>query len=214
MYARVTTVLSMPKYVTALLSKLRSQAGFTMIELLIVISILGFLAVAVLAAINPIEQINRGRDTSSRSDAEQLLSAIDRYYAFNGFYPWQTGAGDTPNKALDWVSFSGGTVADANTCVITDKLSQSSDPNCAGSDELKTTFVNRVTDSTYNPLFIYNNGAQGDSTYVCFVPMSKAFLTEATDRCVDENGSGLPSDIATDVKATICADGAVYTCLP
>ncbi len=204
----------MPKFAATLLKKLRSQAGFTMIELLIVISILGFLAVAVLAAINPIEQINRGRDTSSRSDAEQLLSAIDRYYAFNGFYPWQTGAGDNANKAMDWVSFSGGTVADANTCVVTDKLSQSTDPNCSGSDELKTTFVNRVTDSTYNPLFIYNKGEQGDSTYVCFEPKSKAFLKDATDRCVDANGSGLPSDIAGGVKTTICTDGAVFSCLP
>ncbi len=204
----------MPKIVSALLSKLRSQAGFTMIELLIVISILGFLAVAVLAAINPIEQINRGRDTSSRSDAEQLLSAIDRYYAFNGFYPWQTGAGDTGNKALDWTSFSGATIADANDCLVTDKLSQSADANCAGSDELKTTFVNRVTDSTYNPLMIYNRGTQGDSTYVCFEPKSKAFLEDATKRCVDANGSGLPSDLSSGTKQTICADGAVFTCLP
>ncbi|NIT03538.1 prepilin-type N-terminal cleavage/methylation domain-containing protein, partial [Candidatus Saccharibacteria bacterium] len=52
--------------------------GFTMIELLIVIAVIGILAIAVLAAINPIEQINRGRDTGSRSDAEQLIGAIDR----------------------------------------------------------------------------------------------------------------------------------------
>ncbi len=74
--------------------KLHSQLGFTMIELLIVITILGILAVAVLSAINPIEQINRGRDTGSQSDAEQLLSAIDRYNAFQGYYPWQEDADD------------------------------------------------------------------------------------------------------------------------
>ncbi|KUK79563.1 MAG: hypothetical protein XD95_0296 [Microgenomates bacterium 39_7] len=74
--------------------KFSSQLGFTMIELLIVITILGILAVAVLSAINPIEQINRGRDTGSQSDAEQLLSAIDRYNAFQGYYPWQEDAND------------------------------------------------------------------------------------------------------------------------
>ena len=47
-----------------------------MIELLVVISILGILAVIVLAAINPLEQINRGRDTASRSDAEQLFECV------------------------------------------------------------------------------------------------------------------------------------------
>src|SRR3989339_899005 len=76
------------------LQKISNQAAFTMIELLIVIAILGILAVAVLAAINPIEQINRGRDTGSRSDSEQLLSAIDRFYASQGYYPWRTAADD------------------------------------------------------------------------------------------------------------------------
>ena len=69
------------------MKKLTTQLGFTMIELLIVITILGILAVAVLSAINPIEQIRRARDTSSQSDAEQLLSAIDRYNAFQGVFP-------------------------------------------------------------------------------------------------------------------------------
>ena len=78
------------KRYSALLATRAVQSGFTMIELLVVIAILGILAVAVLSAINPIEQINRGRDTGSRSDAEQLLSAIDRYNAFNGYFPWVT----------------------------------------------------------------------------------------------------------------------------
>ena len=62
------------------------KKGFTMIELLIVIAILGILAVAVLSAINPLEQIRRGRDTGSRSDAEQLLNAVERYYSSRGYF--------------------------------------------------------------------------------------------------------------------------------
>jgi len=71
------------------ISNFKLRTGFTMIELLIVIAVLGVLAVAVLSAINPIEQINRGRDTGSRSDAEQLLSAFDRFYTSQQIYPWQ-----------------------------------------------------------------------------------------------------------------------------
>ena len=70
-----------------LLHRLIKQAGFTMIELLVVIAVLGILAAAVLSAINPIEQINKGRDTGHRSDAEQLLSAVDRYFALHELYP-------------------------------------------------------------------------------------------------------------------------------
>ena len=68
--------------------KMSSRAGFTMIELLVVISVIGILAVAVLSSINPIEQINKGRDTRTRSDAAQLINAADRYFAIHEIYPW------------------------------------------------------------------------------------------------------------------------------
>jgi len=106
-----------------------ARHGFTLIELLIVIAVLGILAVAVLAAINPIEQINRSRDTGSRSDSEQLIGAIDRYYASRGFYPWQTGAG-TADASLSWTIVSTAWV-DASSMPVLDKLSQ------AGSEEIK-----------------------------------------------------------------------------
>lgn len=201
-----------------LLKRVSTTAGFTMIELLIVIAILGILAVAVLSAINPIEQINRGRDTGSRSDAEQLLSAIDRYNAFQGYYPWQIGAGDTPNLGIVWSQVDGSILDSGGTCPIDEKLSQATTASCTGADELKVTFFDRIQDATYNPLFIYNQGNQGDSTYVCFLPKSKAFLTEADTRCEDATGTGLPSDIDGTTAGTICAGygtGAdVYICLP
>lgn len=192
-----------------------STLGFTMIELLIVIAILGILAVAVLAAINPVEQINRGRDTGSRSDAEQLLSAMDRFNAFQGYFPWQTGAADVANRAIAWQQVTAA-VADqgATPCPINEKLSQASTAGCTGTDELKVTFFSKIFAATYNPLFIVNRGQQGDSTYLCFLPLSKAFLTEAATRCIDANGSGLPSDIDAATKATICTAGSEMICLP
>lgn len=186
------------------------KLGFTMIELLIVIAVLGILAVAVLAAINPIEQINRGRDTGSRSDSEQLLSAVDRFYASQGYYPWQTGAGDVTHAALTWTQVTDALPADTATPAvpIMEKLST------GGTSELKTSFVTRVTAATSNPLYIYNRGTQGDSTYVCFLPKSGAFAEEATNRCVDTNGSGLPSDLQP-VAATVCGGAAgEMICLP
>lgn len=81
------------------LSKLRAVAGFTMIELLVVISVIGVLAVAVLSSINPIEQINKGRDVRANSDAAQLVNAIDRYYATQEKYPWNVSTYCAPNCA-------------------------------------------------------------------------------------------------------------------
>jgi prepilin-type N-terminal cleavage/methylation domain-containing protein len=188
-----------------LMFKKLQRFGFTMIELLIVIAVLGILAVAVLAAINPIEQINRGRDTGSRSDAEQLLSAIDRFYASQGYYPWQTGATDTDAEALAWTAAQD--VADADTEAMLEKLSE------GGTAEIKESFVSRITDDTYNTLQIYNRGTQGDSTYVCFAPKSGAFTEEANVRC-GEDGDDLPDDLS-DMADTVCeSETELYVCLP
>lgn len=183
----------------------RSQLGFTMIELLIVITILGILAVAVLSALNPIEQINRGRDTGSKSDAEQLLGAIDRFYAFKGYYPWQTSADDSANASLEFQRVVDVQVRqDDSTELECDMLEVVSggdetftpvgDFSCAGSDELKLSFVDRISKTTYNQLWIFNNGTQGDSTYICFVPKSAAFQTDAITRCNGDNAADFPPE--------------------
>lgn len=187
------------------------NAGFTMIELLIVIAILGILAVAVLSALNPIEQINRGRDTGSRSDAEQLLGAIDRFNAFQGYYPWQTGATDV-NDAVAWTSWdSNAALADgaATPCPVAEKLSVAVVGGCTGTDELKVTYFSRIFDTGYNHMFIYNNGDQGDSTYICFAPKSKAFVTEAATRVAGV----LPSDYPTEASANVTDCGADGNCV-
>lgn len=204
-------------------SKIKAQTAFTMIELLIVIAILGILAVAVLAAINPIEQINRGRDTGSRSDSEQLLSAIDRFYAYKGYYPWVTNPND--DAILAWRGVAGDTEITTTPpipawgdnlttpCYILDKISNGNeDESCAGTNEVKRSFVDKITKSDYNHLRVYYSGEQGSSLYVCFKPQSGAMQKDAADRC-GVAGAGLPADLA-DAKDEVCAAGDEYSCLP
>ncbi len=196
------------------LRKLSSQAGFTMIELLIVIAILGILAVAVLSAINPVEQINRGRDTGSRSDAEQVLSAIDRYNAFAGYYPWQNGASDTVYD----VAFAAWDAEDAlvnndASCNVSDLLAAGDGASCTGSNELKVTFFTRIFDSGYNFLKVYHGPNPSDSTYVCFAPKSDAFKTEADNRVATTLPADYPAAAVGDVTGLCGAVGTASNCI-
>lgn len=54
--------------------------GFTLIELLIVMAILGVLAVVVLVAINPVQQLARTRDAGRKSGVTQIGHAAEAYY--------------------------------------------------------------------------------------------------------------------------------------
>lgn len=204
------------------------RQGFTLIELLIVIAILGILATAVLSAINPVEQINRSRDTGTQSDAEQLLSAIQRFNASQGYYPWQTGPFDPSDSdtdpvtgwtrvANDVASPDGWTVADAGTVPaenpavagnnVLDILG-SSEANAT--NELLEAYVNRITADNYNSLYTYNDGENGSSTYVCFLPQSQQFEKAAADRCGEIDGP-LPDDYPTEA----CDDADnLFLCLP
>lgn len=182
-------------------TELMLKKGFTLIELLIVIAVLGILAVAVLAAINPIEQINRSRDTGSRSDAEQLIGAIDRYYASKGYYPWVTNP--TDDATLVWTQV--GTAWSDGTEGVLAKLS------AAGTEEVKQSFTTRISDSGYNTLQVFNGGGPGDSTYICFLPKSGSFQTDSGDRCTN----GTPSDYPAEACAAGCqAAKTCYSCLP
>lgn len=89
------------------------KKAFTLIELLIVIAILAILAIGVLAAIDPIEQFNRGRDSTSLNTAAEYKNAVDRFYAGQGAYPpalklqqnaWLTQGSPTYNAITDMVA--------------------------------------------------------------------------------------------------------------
>ncbi len=60
--------------------KLPSQNGFTLIELLIVIVILITLTTAVIVAVNPPEQLARGRDATRFAAIDQLGRGVQAYY--------------------------------------------------------------------------------------------------------------------------------------
>ena len=64
-------------------SKLKK--GFTIVELLIVIVVIGILATLVIVTFSGIQQ--KGRDSQRRTDINALASHVSAYYADKGYYP-------------------------------------------------------------------------------------------------------------------------------
>lgn len=76
------------------ISAQRLQSGFTLIELLVVIAVIGVLAAIVLLAINPNEQLARGRDANRISAVEGLAKAMSNYITSNNGTIPGAGAGN------------------------------------------------------------------------------------------------------------------------
>lgn len=68
--------------------KTNRQSGFTIVELLIVIVVIGILAALVITTFTGIQQ--KARDTERQTDIKALYGQVEAYYAQNGKYPTLT----------------------------------------------------------------------------------------------------------------------------
>src|SRR5207237_8980532 len=63
----------------------RSEDGFTLVELMVVLVILGLLATIVI--INVVPAVDKATETRARADIEMIDQAVQRYYLDNRRYP-------------------------------------------------------------------------------------------------------------------------------
>jgi prepilin-type N-terminal cleavage/methylation domain-containing protein len=78
--------------------KKKLQKGFTIVELLIVIVVIGILAALVLNTFSGVQR--RARDTERQTDVNSLATQLEVYYNDNSGYPILTGQVDTDS----WVT--------------------------------------------------------------------------------------------------------------
>lgn len=140
------------------------KKGFTLIELLIVITIIGILAVAVLSAINPIEQIRRAQDQGRESDAAELLNGLERYYTAFFEYPWDFLGQAIPSEALV-----------SNNLSWIDEL--------IDKDEVKSQFRDR---DSWGDLYLTQSGTL---VSICFDPQSSTFQSQADTAGKNRDGT-------------------------
>ena len=141
---------------------MKQNKGFTLIELLIVIAVLGILIVAILSAIDPLEQIRKARDAGRKSDSAELLSAYERYYSTFQCYPWDIGA----------PSCSTVIAATRTTAVNPWTGTDTEDEELVTQGELKSQFPGRSTIAA-SELFMSEDALDRQVT-VCFEPESKS----------------------------------------
>lgn len=68
-----------------MISLKNKQSGFTIVELLIVIVVIGILAALVITTFSGIQQ--KGRNTERTTDVQAVASQLEAYYAKGGSYP-------------------------------------------------------------------------------------------------------------------------------
>lgn len=139
------------------------QKGFTLIELLVVIGILGILATALVATIDPFEQLRKAQDSNIKNALVEYLNANLRYYTTHNAMPWApTASGGYANCGGNTNAISGVTLnsvgngANCLTALISD-------------GELKTTF-STATNITKEILV---SGTSNQVT-ACYLPQSKS----------------------------------------
>lgn len=145
--------------------------GFTLVELLVVIGILGILAAALIAVIDPVEQLDKASDTTKKSVAIEFVGGIARYYASKGAYPWDAasaggGGCNSAAKPTDGHALSDSDVADCITLL-------------KGTGDLKASFTNNAS---LMAQVTFGQPVTTQPALSCFQPKSKAVRSEAQSK--------------------------------
>lgn len=92
------------------INDMKYRKGFTLIELVVTIGILAVLAVFAIAALNPIDQFKKARDSQRKSDLAQIQRVLEQYYQDHGVYPSNTASytiADVNGNSIPWGGAAG-----------------------------------------------------------------------------------------------------------
>lgn len=155
-----------------------NKKGFTLIELLIVIALLGALAVGLLAALDPFEQLKKGTDTGVRNTVSEVQGATIRYYAIKNQMPWC--------DAADCSTFEDG-LADTVTAATANTMTNTI-ANIVTSGELKTDFATLAGTATLTKIIVFGSNSLA-TVQVCYKPTAKSFTNDPNTKFLPTTGA-------------------------
>jgi len=89
----------------------RSEKGFTLMELLVVVAIIGILAAIVIVSLNRAR--NKGKDAAIKTQLQQMRAASEMYNDDNGSYTGWCGSAEQ-TRIETGATTAGGTAADCD----------------------------------------------------------------------------------------------------
>lgn len=204
---------------TALYKMIKNiKKGFTLIEVLIVIALIASLAVVVIAAINPVEQANRSRDTRYATETADVVKAVERYFASQGSFPWVAVDSATYDNTDDF-GYVNATTEEVGIC----GSSCANDGVLITSEELRSDFLNKgfvTATDVADQIVVGKDTGSNESVYACYIPLSKAAkekaIADANVWTVDGTGGRVAGSTASGGACDPAAASwtTCYVCVP
>jgi prepilin-type N-terminal cleavage/methylation domain-containing protein len=161
----------------------KRNSGFTLIELLVVIGILGVLAAALIATIDPFEQIKKAQDSNTKNAAVEFNDSLLRYYATHNAFPWAA----TPANGGNGAGCNGAAAPDGSKS-LTDVTMGTCVTALTAENELKSAFAQDKAD--LQDIYVTYDSTAND-TIACFQPQSKSQQQVALMNADGSAGPGL-----------------------
>ena len=125
--------------------KKKASQGFTIIELLIVIVVIGILAALVITTYNGIQQ--KARDTERKTDINAVQGQVEAYQAENGMYPTLANMNDSAWRTTNLKGLDPAALADPNNAG-SQQLCSTAQTNCYAYEVSPSGCDNSATDCT------------------------------------------------------------------
>jgi prepilin-type N-terminal cleavage/methylation domain-containing protein len=93
-----------------MISLKQRNKGFTIVELLIVIVVIGILALLVITTYGGIQQ--KARNSKRQADVQAIQTQLEAFYNQNGYYPSRTNMNDSSWRSTNMKSLDSGALTD------------------------------------------------------------------------------------------------------